>query len=102
MFKSVSRSCHNSTSQKVVYFTNPSYPSTDKQNNFCDLTVDVRDPEVCQLRIDFLDFQLDQPTNGNCLGDKLRISATGLPINHVPLLCGSNRNQHRMSCFLKF
>jgi hypothetical protein len=90
----VSRSCHNTTSNKVVYFKNPSYPQSDSLQNFCDLTVNIYDTDVCQLRLDFLDFQLDQPNQGNCLGDKFRISASGFSPTSVPVLCGLNRNQH--------
>ncbi|XP_054157681.1 uncharacterized protein LOC128956025 [Oppia nitens] len=90
----VSRSCHNTTYNKVVYFRNPSYPMPDNQQNFCDLNVIVYDTDVCQLRLDFIDFQLDQPTYGNCLGDRFYISASGFAPMSVPVLCGLNRNQH--------
>uniref|UniRef100_T1K811 CUB domain-containing protein n=1 Tax=Tetranychus urticae TaxID=32264 RepID=T1K811_TETUR len=90
----ISRSCHNTTSQKVVYFKNPSYPSIDTQPNYCDLTIEVKDTNVCQIRLDLLDLQLDPPTNGECLGDKFSVSATGLATNSIPTLCGLNRNQH--------
>lgn len=67
----------------------------DNVQNFCDLSVEVRDPDVCQLRVDFLDFQMDQPMQGNCLGDRLKITATGINPTTIPILCGTNRNQHR-------
>lgn len=91
----VSRSCHVSTREKVVYFKNPSYPSPDSEERFCDLTVEVSDPNVCQLRLDFLDFQLDPPTQGACRDDYMEISASGIPPLAIPRLCGLNRNQHR-------
>lgn len=91
----VSRSCHVSTREKVVYFKNPSYPSADTEERFCDLTVEVSDPNVCQLRLDFLDFQLDPPTQGACRDDYMEISASGIPPLAIPRLCGLNRNQHR-------
>lgn len=90
----VSRSCHNSTANRVVYFKNPSFPQFDTVQNFCDLTVDIIDQDVCQLKLDFMDFQLDQPTRGDCLGDKLTISASGFAPTSVPILCGNNKNQH--------
>lgn len=90
----VSRTCHVSTREKVVYFKNPSYPAPDSDEKFCDLTVEMSDLNVCQLRLDFLDFQLDPPTNGACLDDYLEISASGMPPQTVPRLCGLNRNQH--------
>lgn len=90
----VSRTCHVTTREKVVYFKNPSFPSADSEEKFCDLTVEMNDPNVCQLRLDFLDFQLDPPSQGACREDYLEISATGMPPNTVPRLCGLNRNQH--------
>lgn len=91
----VSRTCHVTTREKVVYFKNPSYPSADSDEKFCDLTVEMSDPNVCQLRLDFLDFQLDPPTEGACRDDYMEISASGMPPLTVPRLCGLNRNQHR-------
>lgn len=91
----VSRTCHVTTREKVVYFKNPSYPSADSDEKFCDLTVEMSDINVCQLRLDFLDFQLDPPTNGACKDDYMEISASGMPPQTVPRLCGLNRNQHR-------
>lgn len=91
----VSRTCHVSTREKVVYFKNPSYPGADSDEKFCDLTVEMNDLNVCQLRLDFLDFQLDPPTNGACKDDYMEISASGMPPQTVPRLCGLNRNQHR-------
>lgn len=91
----VSRTCHVTTREKVVYFKNPSYPSTDSDEKVCDLTVEMGDINVCQVRLDFLDFQLDSPTNGACLQDYMEISASGMPPQTVPRLCGLNRNQHR-------
>lgn len=91
----VSRTCHVTTREKVIYFKNPSYPSADSDEKFCDLTVEMSDMNVCQLRIDFLDFQLDAPVNGACKDDYMEISASGMPPQTVPRLCGLNRNQHR-------
>ncbi|OTF80578.1 hypothetical protein BLA29_004052 [Euroglyphus maynei] len=90
----MSRTCHNSTYNKVVYFKNPSYPLTDSEQNFCDLSVNIVDADICQLRIDFLEFQIDPPTEGNCLGDKFTATASGMTPTAVPVLCGNNRNQH--------
>jgi len=91
----VSRTCHVTTREKVVYFKNPSYPAADSDEKFCDLTVELGEPSVCQLRLDFLDFQLDPPSNGACRDDYMEISASGMPPQTVPRLCGLNRNQHR-------
>lgn len=78
----------------MVYFKNPSYPQSDTHQNYCDLTVEVKDANVCQIRLDLLDLQLDPPTDGDCIGDKFTVSATGMATNSIPTLCGLNRNQH--------
>ncbi len=44
------KSCRNTTIQSVSYFINPSYPSTDNLNSVCDYSVDVYNPNVCQIR----------------------------------------------------
>ncbi|CAG2100019.1 unnamed protein product [Medioppia subpectinata] len=62
--------------------------------NICTMTLQIRDPDVCQVRLDFIDFDLDQPTLGDCLGDKFRISSSGSGTGQIPVLCGRNTNQH--------
>nr|XP_027198049.1 uncharacterized protein LOC113792336 isoform X1 [Dermatophagoides pteronyssinus] len=42
----------------------------------------------------FLEFQIDPPTEGNCLGDKFTATASGMTPTAIPVLCGNNRNQH--------
>lgn len=73
---------------------NPAYPNSDTASTYCAFTVEVRDPNVCQVRIDFLEFNVDQPTDGLCLGDKLTVTAGGLNARSIPILCGNNKDQH--------
>ena len=73
---------------------NPAYPNSDTASTYCAFTVEVRDPNVCQVRIDFLEFNVDGPTNGLCLGDKLTVTAGGLNARSIPILCGNNKDQH--------
>ncbi|RWS04237.1 uncharacterized protein B4U79_12545, partial [Dinothrombium tinctorium] len=48
---------------------------------------------LCQLRLDFIDFELNQPSNGNCESDQFVV--TGQNANSiVPALCGFNSGQH--------
>ena len=91
---SIRRSCNQATSNKVTYFTNPSYPNSDTTSTYCAFTVEVRDPHACQIRIDFLEFNVDQPTDGLCLGDRLTVTAGGLNARSIPILCGNNKDQH--------
>lgn len=49
-------------------------------------------PEVCQLRVDFLDFDTGQPNgDGTCFYDNFRV--TGGRTN-TPPICGKNLGQH--------
>lgn len=73
---------------------NPSYPQSDTQSTYCSFTVEVRDPDVCQIRLDFLEFNVDQPTDGFCYGDRLTVTAGGLNARSIPILCGNNKDQH--------
>src|SRR5688572_10798904 len=34
------------------------------------------------------------PQWGECVGDRLTVTASGLSTRSVPILCGNNRNQH--------
>lgn len=91
---SINRSCNQVTSQKVVYFMNPSYPQSDTATSYCPFTIEVQDPEVCQIRLDFMDFNMDQPVDGRCNGDKMTVTAGGLNAKSIPILCGMNKDQH--------
>lgn len=47
---------------------------------------------VCQLRIDFLDFSLAPPNgDGTCNTDVISITGSA---SNVPVLCGENAGQH--------
>lgn len=58
----------------------------------CAMTVEPAGDNVCQLRIDMLDFAL-APPNGDGICNTDVISITGSATN-VPLLCGENSGQH--------
>lgn len=48
--------------------------------------------DVCQLRIDFLDFSLAQPTgDGVCSNDYFTVSGGSSP---VPRICGENSGEY--------
>jgi len=86
--------CGTTSAQEVTQFISPGYPdfsATDFSGN-ADCTMEVKvNPGVCQLRLDFLDFQLPPPRNGVCgEDDRLLITANKreafIPI---PELCGN-------------
>nr|XP_053655950.1 uncharacterized protein LOC128704837 [Cherax quadricarinatus] len=84
-------SCGETTSYNNTYFVNPSFNSTDSGTGACTLTVNRVNTSICQLRLNFIDFQLAQPdVDGNCNVDFLAVS----PSSTVPRICGSNSGQH--------
>ncbi|XP_003246195.1 uncharacterized protein LOC100574541 isoform X1 [Acyrthosiphon pisum] len=90
------KSCHNATDDPVSYFVNPSYPNEDWDSSFCDFRVDIKNRNVCQLRLDLEEFSLRGPHKylGSCRQDRLIISTTlpnGIGITE---LCGNNTGQH--------
>ena len=60
-----------------------------KKTNLDDMS-DSNSEEICQVRLDFLDFDLQPPVLGNCHYDKMWVTANG----KYPLLCGRNTGQH--------
>ena len=63
--------------------------STDGDEDGDDMS-DSNSEEICQVRLDFLDFDLQPPVLGNCHYDKMWVTANG----KYPLLCGRNTGQH--------
>ncbi|XP_050539341.1 uncharacterized protein LOC126904383 isoform X1 [Daktulosphaira vitifoliae] len=90
------KSCHNATDDPVSYFVNPNYPNEDWDSSFCDFRVDIKNRNVCQLRLDLEEFSLRGPHKylGSCRQDRLIVSTTlpnGIGITE---LCGNNTGQH--------
>lgn len=90
------KSCHNATDDPVSYFVNPSYPNEDWDSSFCDFRVDIKNRNVCQVRLDLEEFSLRGPHKylGSCRQDRLIVSTTlpnGIGITE---LCGNNSGQH--------
>ncbi|GFW18352.1 CUB domain-containing protein [Trichonephila clavipes] len=90
------RSCGSITNQNSTHFTNPGFPNpvSDSSDTVCTLTL-LRPPKVpiCQVRLDFLDFAIANPTDGDCLDDKFTVQGNNLNAP-VPTLCGRNVGQH--------
>ncbi|XP_037821373.1 uncharacterized protein LOC119610297 [Lucilia sericata] len=84
--------CGDTVAQSVFYFESPNYPQPVREMMICVLIINLR-KNVQQLRLDFLMFELNRPTDGNCDDDQFIIS--GQNINFVvPVLCGINTGQH--------
>ncbi|XP_048515564.1 uncharacterized protein LOC105693258 [Athalia rosae] len=88
----IQRTCGSTTNVNNTYFINPAYPTTYAGGDRCTITVNRCNSNICQLRLDFLDFTLAQPDqNGLCDLDFLTVTG-GASI--VPRICGDNTNQH--------
>ncbi|KAF5299667.1 hypothetical protein FQA39_LY11462 [Lamprigera yunnana] len=84
--------CGATSSNNNTYFSNPLFPSTFTGASVCTLTVQRCNPDICQIRIDFLNFNLAQPNgDGTCVNDALLISGSGSNIGRI---CGENTGQH--------
>ncbi|GIY35199.1 CUB domain-containing protein [Caerostris darwini] len=92
------RTCGATTNQNSTHFTNPGYPNpvSDSSDTMCTITL-LRSHKVpiCQVRLDFLDFALANPTEGDCLDDKLVIQGNNINAP-VPSICGRNTGQHNV------
>jgi len=82
--------CGSSTTKLVSYFTSPSYPQLISNHTDCSLEV-VLKPGVCQVRLDFLDFQLGEMTNGLCSPDNQMVIESSVKHAFIPsrTLCGN-------------
>ncbi|KAH8369280.1 hypothetical protein KR009_006400 [Drosophila setifemur] len=84
--------CGDVTSQQIVYFESPNYPSAVREMMICVLIINVK-KGVQQLRLDFQMFELSRPTNGDCLDDQFIVSGHNANFQ-IPILCGINTGQH--------
>ncbi|GIY53721.1 CUB domain-containing protein [Caerostris extrusa] len=84
--------CGGVTSRNETVFVNPSYPQGENGTDTCQVTVE-KQPNVCQLRLDFEEFSLAQPDIlGLCTKDSFMVRTT--VGERLPILCGENRGQH--------
>ncbi|XP_026469592.1 uncharacterized protein LOC113373514 [Ctenocephalides felis] len=83
--------CGDMSLQNVSYFESPGFPKPTSSKLACAITV-VALPGVRQFRLDFLSFEMQPPTNGDCIEDQLLIS--GQMGNKLPPMCGINTGQH--------
>ncbi|XP_071044046.1 uncharacterized protein [Parasteatoda tepidariorum] len=90
------RTCGTATNQNSTHFVNPGYPEVIEETSDTTCTISLYRPPrvpICQVRLDFLEFDITKPTSGDCLDDQLTI--TGSNVNSpIPVLCGRNAGQH--------
>lgn len=88
----VTQTCGSQTSYNNTYFVNSMYPQTFAGGSRCNMQITRSGSDVCQLRVDFLDFSLAQPTgDGACTNDYFTITGGSSP---VPRICGENSGHH--------
>jgi hypothetical protein len=80
----------------VAYLRSPSYPQEDTIGLMQMVQLVPRSDSVCQLRIDFLDFQLDGGSRIDtpCDRDSMAVMGPGGQSPGVGRLCGGNSGQH--------
>ncbi|XP_074602257.1 uncharacterized protein LOC141855947 [Brevipalpus obovatus] len=89
------RTCDANSAMNHTYFTNPAYPSPYNGSTSCTLTIHrIATPyRICQLRLDFVDFEINRPNYGNCETDRFVVSGQNSN-SVVPPLCGRNSGSH--------
>ncbi|KAF7995730.1 hypothetical protein HCN44_006837 [Aphidius gifuensis] len=85
-------SCGGEVGSNLTYVTNPDFPNLIDQPMNCSVVVKKIEPQVSQLRIDFLHFNIGQPNRktGVCDEDMLEITSGDRTFQ----LCGWNSGQH--------
>merc|ERR1712038_571856 len=70
-------SCGDSVSQNCTYITNPSYPTTYTTTGSCTYTVAPLSSDICQMRLDFDNFDITETTAGVCTDSMVVTGPTG-------------------------
>ncbi|KAK2576364.1 hypothetical protein KPH14_005713 [Odynerus spinipes] len=85
-------SCGQTSNDNNTYFVNPNYPSSFDGTESCQLTLSKSHPDVCQFRLDFVQFVIrgPEPINNLCTYDQFIVSGG----NPVPTICGNNNDNH--------
>ncbi|VEN39210.1 unnamed protein product [Callosobruchus maculatus] len=94
----VENSCGQISGAKISYFEAHDLPNGITN---CNYNIRLRNPNICQVRLDFIKFHLapatltlpQHATNKiyKCLDDRLTISPN---VFDIPILCGNNDKQH--------
>jgi len=85
--------CASTITQNTSYITNPTYPTamTATSDTTCAYTVTPLSADICQLRLDFVDFDLVDASTGVCTDTLVVTSGSG---RTYPTLCGTLTGQH--------
>uniref|UniRef100_T1JEW3 CUB domain-containing protein n=1 Tax=Strigamia maritima TaxID=126957 RepID=T1JEW3_STRMM len=87
-------SCGDVTRENCTYFRSPRYPNSfvlpANLSAMCDLKVLPLNNDICQLKLDFINFELFGVQEGECQVDIFSVIPT---TNSIPALCGNNNGQ---------
>lgn len=85
-----------SSGQDVIYFQNEDYPQASQLPSMCIFSINIKDDTICQLRLDFTEFQLDggSAINKPCDRDSMEIFTGSSNDLGNGRLCGLNTGQH--------
>ncbi|KAK5641187.1 hypothetical protein RI129_009734 [Pyrocoelia pectoralis] len=85
--------CNSEVFNNMTYFVNPDFPDLSTGMTNCSAIVKIIDPEISQLRLDFIHFNLGQPNRrtGVCDDDVFLLSGG---VSRDLRLCGLNSGQH--------
>jgi len=88
-----SATCDQDIFNNITYFVNPHFPDLTRGMTSCSLKIKKIDPDIAQLRLDFIHFNVGQPNRrtGICEEDSFFMSGG----NSKELkMCGINSGQH--------
>ncbi|KAF5284411.1 hypothetical protein FQA39_LY17086 [Lamprigera yunnana] len=87
--------CSGEIFNNITYFVNPDFPDLSKGMTKCSLAVKKIDPDIAQLKLDFIHFSLGQPNRrtGVCDDDVFLLSGGA---SKDLKLCGLNSGQHAL------
>merc|ERR1711890_6853 len=86
------RTCDQDTCYNNTYYTNAAYPSGNNIPGVCALHVKAANSNATDikcLKLEFEDFDILGPTNGDCTNDTFTVSGGSLS-QTIPVLCGVN------------
>ena len=66
------QSCGTQTDKNSTYFVNDNFPQTFNTIGQCSITVDKMNQHICQIRLDFvvMDIQQPDPATHLCTADR--------------------------------
>jgi len=88
--------CGYETNKEFVYFKNPDYPEISNSSPECHFRVRLL-PDVCQIRVDFLEFETMNKTNGICDENNQLEILTPFARAYIPVkkFCGSINKEEK-------